>query len=73
MAGQSEVTIDREERDGLYELVRNHLGSIEDFWVALERTKSLYRSEMRPDGALLADGKADLPGSTYATLHQGGR
>lgn len=33
------ITIDREQRDGLYELVRNHLGAIEDFWVALERTK----------------------------------
>jgi hypothetical protein len=40
MARRDEVTIDREERDGLYELVRNHLGSIEDFWVALERTKN---------------------------------
>lgn len=33
------LTIDRDQRDGLYELVRNHLGSIEDFWVALERTR----------------------------------
>ncbi len=33
------TTIEREQREGLYELVRNHLGSIEDFWVALERTR----------------------------------
>jgi hypothetical protein len=26
MARRDEITIDREERDGLYELVRNHLG-----------------------------------------------
>jgi hypothetical protein len=45
MAGESGVTIDREERDGLYELVRNHLGSIEDFWVALERTKNFAAVE----------------------------
>jgi hypothetical protein len=45
MARRDEVTIDREERDGLYELVRNHLGSIEDFWVALERTKNFAAVE----------------------------
>lgn len=27
------TTIDRDQREGLYELVRNHLGSIEDFWI----------------------------------------
>ena len=51
MARRDEVTIDREERDGLYELVRNHLGSIEDFWVALER-KGLIRSRY-PHGAVV--------------------
>jgi hypothetical protein len=45
MAGESGITIDHEERDGLYELVRNHLGSIEDFWVALERTKNFAAVE----------------------------
>lgn len=35
IACESGIAIDHEERDGLYELVRNHLGSIEDFWVAL--------------------------------------
>lgn len=36
---ETTITIDRDQRGGLYELVRNHLGGIEDFWVALERTK----------------------------------
>lgn len=39
------ITIDRDQRDGLYELVRNHLGSIEDFWVALERTGDFTAAE----------------------------
>jgi hypothetical protein len=39
------TTIDRDQRDGLYELIRNHLGSIEDFWVALERTKDFAKAE----------------------------
>lgn len=30
------ATIDREQRDGIYELVRNHLGAIGDVWIALE-------------------------------------
>jgi len=29
--------IDRDQRQGLYALVRNHLTSIEDFWLALHR------------------------------------
>jgi hypothetical protein len=40
-----DITIDRDQRDGLYELVRNHLGSIEDFWVALERTEDFATAE----------------------------
>lgn len=39
------TTIDRDQREGLYELVRNHLGSIEDFFVALERTKDFAKAE----------------------------
>lgn len=39
------ITIDRDQREGLYELVRNHLGSIEDFWVALERTGDFAKAE----------------------------
>lgn len=47
---ETTITIDRNQRGGLYELVRNHLGSIEDFWVALERTK-----EFATCGKVLAD------------------
>jgi len=39
------TTIDRDQRDGLYELVRNHLGGIEDFWIALERTRDFAKAE----------------------------
>lgn len=42
---ETTVAIDRDQRTGLYELVRNHLGSIEDFWVALERTKDFAVAE----------------------------
>lgn|SRR5512146_2973226 len=39
------ITIDRDQRGGLYELIRNHLGSIEDFWIALERTRDFAKAE----------------------------
>lgn len=39
------ITIDREQRDGLYEVVRNHLTGVEDFWVALERTGDFATAE----------------------------
>jgi hypothetical protein len=39
------ITIDRDQREGLYELIRNHLGSIEDFFVALERTRDFAKAE----------------------------
>jgi hypothetical protein len=39
------TTIDRDQREGLYELVRNHLGGIEDFWIALERTRDFAKAE----------------------------
>lgn len=39
------ITIDRDLRDGLYELVRNHLGSVGDLWVALEHTKDFDKAE----------------------------
>ncbi len=42
---ETTTTIDRDQRDGLYELIRNHLGSIEDFWVALERTRDFAKAE----------------------------
>jgi hypothetical protein len=33
------ITISGPQRNGLYELVRNHLGSVNDLWDALERDK----------------------------------
>jgi len=39
------ITIERDQRGGLYELIRNHLGSIEDFWIALERTRDFAKAE----------------------------
>jgi hypothetical protein len=42
---ETTITIDRDQRGGLYELVRNHLGSIEDFWIAIERTKDFATAE----------------------------
>ena len=33
------ITISGPQREGLYELVRNHLGSVGDLWDALERDK----------------------------------
>jgi hypothetical protein len=67
------TVIDSDQRAGLYELVRNHLGSIEDFWVALERTRDFARAErlgreFAEDFRLLEDiGWApDEPGETFA-------
>jgi hypothetical protein len=42
---RSTITIDHEQRDGLYELVRNHLGSVGDLWDALERDKDFVTAE----------------------------
>jgi len=39
------TTINSEQRDGLYELVRNHLGSIGDLWNALERDQDFDTAE----------------------------
>jgi hypothetical protein len=39
------TTIDRDQRNGLYELVRNHLGSVGDLWDALERDKDFATAE----------------------------
>jgi hypothetical protein len=39
------ATIDRDQRNGLYELVRNHLGSVGDLWDALERDKDFVTAE----------------------------
>jgi hypothetical protein len=37
--------IDRDQRDGLYELVRNHLGAVGDIWIALEETEDFATAE----------------------------
>lgn len=39
------ITINRDQRNGLYELVRNHLGSIGDLWTALEHDKDFATAE----------------------------
>jgi hypothetical protein len=54
------ATIDRDQRDGLYELVRNHLGAIGDVWIALEEngdfaTAERLGIEFGEDFRLLAD------------------
>jgi hypothetical protein len=54
------TTIDRDQRDGLYELVRNHLGSIGDIWIALEKDGEYMLAEQMgiefsEDFRLLAD------------------
>lgn len=50
------ITIDRDQRAGLYELIRNHLGSIEDFWIALERTRDYAKAEQLVSSAAAALG-----------------
>jgi hypothetical protein len=54
------TTIDKDQRDGLYELVRNHLGSIGDIWIALEQDGEYELAErmgieFSEDFRLLAD------------------
>lgn len=39
------ATIARHQRDGLYELVRNHLGSVGDLWNALEDEEDFAKAE----------------------------
>jgi hypothetical protein len=39
------ITIDSDQRDGLYELVRNHLGSVGDLFNALERGEDFVTAE----------------------------
>jgi len=38
-------TINGAQRDGLYELARNHLGAVGDLWIALEETKDFATAE----------------------------
>ncbi len=54
------ITISGPQRDGLYELVRNHLGSVGDLWDALERDRDFATAarlglEFGEDFALLED------------------
>lgn len=39
------ITINSEQRDGLYELVRNHIGSVGDLFDALEREKDFAKPQ----------------------------
>lgn len=54
------ATITKEQRDGLYELVRHHLYSIDDLWVAFGRSRDYATAErlgleFGEDFRLLAD------------------
>ena len=54
------ATIDRDQRDGIYEVVRNHLGAIGDVWIALEENEDFATAErlgreFGEDFRLLAD------------------
>jgi len=54
------TAIDKAQRDGLYELVRNHLGGIGDIWIALEEDQDYAAAERMgiefgEDFRLLAD------------------
>jgi hypothetical protein len=53
------TTIDKEQRDGLYELVRNHLGGIGDIWIALEQDGEYMLAERM--GSSSAKTSACLP------------
>lgn len=57
---ETTITIDRRQREGLYELVRNHLGAVGDLWVALEQSRDFAKAErlgleFGEDFRLLAD------------------
>lgn len=57
---ETTITIDREQRDGLYELIRNHVGSVGDLWHALEQAGDFAKAEQlgrefAEDFRLLAD------------------
>lgn len=54
------ATITKAQRDGLYELIRNHLGGIGDVWIALEENEDYATAErlgleFGEDFRLLAD------------------
>lgn len=52
------ITINREQRCGLYELVRNHLGSVGDLFDALERKRDLSP----PSGSAWSSGRLRTAG-----------
>jgi hypothetical protein len=39
------ITINRDQRDGLYALIRNHLGAIGDFWIVFEQDRDFAKAE----------------------------
>jgi len=41
---ETTITIDRRQREGLYELIRNHLGSVGDLWHALEHERDFAKA-----------------------------
>jgi hypothetical protein len=54
------ATITKDQRDGLYELIRHHLYSIEDLWIAFGRSRDYATAErlgieFSEDFRLLAD------------------
>jgi hypothetical protein len=54
------ITINRRQREGLYELIRNHLGSVSDLWHALEHERDFAKAarlglEFSEDFELLED------------------
>lgn len=57
---ETTITIDRHQREGLYELIRNHLGSVGDLWHALEQERDFAKAarlglEFSEDFELLED------------------
>jgi len=57
---ETKTTIDRRQREGIYELIRNHLGSVGDLWNALEQAEDFAKAEQlgrefAEDFRLLAD------------------
>lgn len=72
------ITISGAQRDGLYELARNHLGSVGDPWDALERDKDFATAarlglEFGEDFELLEDiGKSLTGADGVASLGSGG-
>lgn len=58
------ITINREQRDGLYELARNHLGSAGDLFDALEREKDFGKAEQLGHGRHRTAARLDKGGGS---------